>query len=237
MDHTGVFGNYLKELREEGNLQAPLMSQAGIAPELTSFDGSPVFNDGQLMQRWLDDRTKSSDARSATFYNLIPLHDGTRELGSTRTADWQPRAKMLFDQLDTFLTNLEKSGRRVMVLVVPEHGAALQGDKMQMSGLRDIPSPSITHVPVGIKFVGMKAPHQGQPLTIDTPTSLLAISEIISRVVDGQVFNAPNVNMSVLADNLPQSPVVSENDSAVVMMYQGKPWIRLNGGDWVPYPQ
>ncbi len=237
MDHTGVFGNYLKELREEGNLQAPLMSQAGIAPELTSFDGSPVFNDGQLMQRWLDYRTKSSDARSATFYNLIPLHDGTRELGSTRTADWQPRAKMLFDQLDTFLTNLEKSGRRVMVLVVPEHGAALQGDKMQMSGLRDIPSPSITHVPVGIKFVGMKAPHQGQPLSIDTPTSLLAISEIISRVVDGQVFNAPNVNMSVLADNLPQSPVVSENDNAVVMMYQGKPWIRLNGGDWVPYPQ
>ena len=35
MDHTGVFGNYLKELREEGNLQAPLMSQAGISPEVT----------------------------------------------------------------------------------------------------------------------------------------------------------------------------------------------------------
>lgn len=237
MDHTGVFGNYLKELREEGNLQAPLMSQAGIAPEVTSFDGSPVFNDAQLMQRWLDDRTKSSDARSATFYNLIPLHDGTRELGSTRSADWQPRAKVLFDQLDAFLTNLEKSGRRVMVLVVPEHGAALQGDKMQMSGLRDIPSPDITHVPVGIKFVGMKAPHQGQPLNVETPTSLMAISEIVSRVVDGQVFNAPNVNMSVLTDNLPQTPVVSENDNAVVMMYQGKPWIRLNGGDWVPYPQ
>jgi len=237
MDHTGVFGNYLKELREDGNMQAPLMSQAGIAPELTSFDGSPVFNDGQLMQRWLDDRSKSSDARSATFYNLIPLHDGTRELGKTGTAEWQPRAKVLFDQLDTFLTNLDKSGRRVMVLVVPEHGAALQGDKMQMSGLRDIPSPNITHVPVGIKFVGMKAPHQGQPLTIDTPTSLQALSELISRVVDGQVFNAPNVNMAVLTDKLPQTPVVSENDNAVVMMYQGKPWIRLNGGDWVAYPQ
>lgn len=237
MDHTGVFGNYLKELREDGNIQAPLMSQAGIAPELTSFDGSPVFNDAQLMQRWLDDRSKSSDARSATFYNLIPLHDGTRDLGSTKTAPWKPRAQVLFDQLDAFLTSLEKSGRRVMVLVVPEHGAALEGDKMQMSGLRDIPSPSITHVPVGIKFVGMKAPHQGQPLTIDAPTSLLAVSELVSRVVDGQVFNAPNVNMSVLADKLPQTPVVSENDNAVVMMYQGKPWIRLNGGDWVAYPQ
>lgn len=237
MDHSGVFGNYLKELREDGDLQAPLMSQAGIAAELTSFDGSPVYNDAQLMQRWLDDRTKSNEARTATFYNLIPLHDGTRELGSTRTAPYKPRAQVLFDQLDAFLTNLEKSGRQVLVMVVPEHGAAVVGDKMQMSGLRDIPSPSITHVPVGIRFVGMKAPHQGQPLTVDTPTSLQAISELVSRVVDGQVFNAPNVNMSVLAENLPQTPVVSENDNAVVMMYQGKPWIRLNGGDWVPYPQ
>ena len=237
MDHTGVFGNYLKELRDFGDIQAPLMSQAGIAPELTSFDGSPVFNDAQLMQRWLDDRTKSSDARTATFYNLIPLHDGTRELGNAHGAPYQPRAKLLFDQLDAFLTNLEKSGRRVLVMMVPEHGAAVVGDKMQMSGLRDIPSPSITHVPVGIRFVGMKAPHAGQPMSIDTPTSLLAISELISRVVDGQVFNAANVNMSVLTENLPQTPVISENDNAVVMMYQGKPWIRLNGGDWVPYPQ
>lgn len=237
MDHTGVFGNYLQELREEGNVTAPLMSQAGFKAELTSFDSSPVLNDGEVMQRWFDDRQKSSDARTATFYNLIPLHDGTRDLGSSKTAPWQPRAKLLFDQLDTFLTNLDKSGRRVMVIVVPEHGAALEGDKMQMSGLRDIPSPSITHVPVGIKFVGMKAPHQGQALDVATPTSLQAISELVSRVVDGQVFNAANVNMSVLTENLPQTPVVSENDNAVVMMYQGKPWIRLNGGDWVAYPQ
>ncbi len=45
------------------------MSQSGIAPELTLFDGSPAFNDAQLMQRWLDDSSKSS----ATFYSLIPL--------------------------------------------------------------------------------------------------------------------------------------------------------------------
>lgn len=237
MDHTGVFGNYLQELREEGNLSVPLMSQAGIKPELTSFDSSPVLNDGAVMQRWLDDRQKSAEPRSATFYNLIPLHDGTRELGSSTTAAWQPRAKQLFDQLDTFLTNLDESGRRVMVIVVPEHGAALEGDKLQMSGLRDIPSPAITHVPVGIKFVGMQTPHAGQPLNVTTPTSLQALSELVSRVVDGQVFTAANVNLSTLTDHLPQTPVVSENDNAVVMMYQGKPWIRLNGGDWVAYPQ
>ena len=53
--------------------------------------------------------------------------------------------------------------------------------------------------------------------------SLQANSEIVSRRVDGQVFNAPNVNMSVLTDKLPLTPAVSENDGAVVMMYQGKP--------------
>lgn len=237
MDHTGIFGDYLKELRADGDIQAPLMSQQGIAPELTSFDGSTVFNDAELMQRWLDERNKSGDTRSATFYNLIPLHDGTRNLGSTKTAPWKPRAQQLFDQLDAFLTALDKSGRRVMVIVVPEHGAALEGDKMQMSGLRDIPTPSITHVPVGIKFTGMKAPHQGQPVTVDAPVSLLAVSEMISRAADGQLFSAPEFNMSTLTSNLPQTPVVSENDNAVVIMYQGKPWIRLNGGDWVAYPQ
>lgn len=235
MDHTGLFGNYLQELREEGNLNAPLMSQAGIRPELTSFDSSPVLNDGEVMQRWLDERQKSAEARSATFYNLIPLHDGTRELGSSKTAAWPSRAKLLFDQLDAFLTSLDKSGRRVMVIVVPEHGAALEGDKMQMSGLRDIPSPGITHVPVGIKFVGMKAPHQEQ-LNVATPVSLQALSELVSRVVDGQLFNAASVNMTQLTENLPQTPVISENDNAVVMIYQGKPWIRLNGGEWVAYP-
>ncbi len=62
-----------------------------------------------------------------------------------------------------------------MVVVVPEHGGALKGDRMQVSGLRDIPSPSITDVPVGVKFFGMKAPHQGAPIVIDQPSSFLAI--------------------------------------------------------------
>lgn len=63
-----------------------------------------------------------------------------------------------------------------MVVVVPEHGGALKGDRMQVSGLRDIPSPSITDVPVGVKFFGMKAPHQGAPIVIEQPSSFTAIS-------------------------------------------------------------
>ncbi|QJU37918.1 cellulose biosynthesis protein BcsG [Serratia marcescens] len=237
LDHSGVFGNYLKELREQGDMQAPLMSQAGIGNELTSFDGEPIYNDQELLTRWLDQQQKAGDARTATFFNVIPLHDGNRFVGSNKSADYQPRAQKLFDQLNTFLDQLEKSGRKVVVVIVPEHGAALVGDKMQMSGLRDIPSPNITHTPVGIKLVGMKAPHQGSPLQIKTPSSYLALSELVSRLVDGKVFSESSVDWQALTQGLPQTPVISENDNAIVMQYQGKPYIRLNGGDWVPYPQ
>ncbi|HAT3849538.1 TPA: cellulose biosynthesis protein BcsG [Serratia marcescens] len=237
LDHSGVFGNFLKELREQGDMQAPLMSQTGIGNELTSFDGEPIYNDLELLTRWLDQQQKGGDGRTATFFNVIPLHDGNRFVGSNKSADYPPRAQKLFDQLNTFLDQLEKSGRKVVVVIVPEHGAALVGDKMQMSGLRDIPSPNITHTPVGIKLVGMKAPHQGSPLQIKTPSSYLALSELVSRLVDGKVFSEPSVDWQALTQGLPQTPVISENDNAVVMLYQGKPYIRLNGGDWVPYPQ
>ncbi|MBH3104472.1 cellulose biosynthesis protein BcsG [Serratia marcescens] len=237
LDHSGVFGNYLKELREQGDMQAPLMSQAGIGNELTSFDGEPIYNDLELLTRWLDQQQKGGDGRTATVFNVIPLHDGNRFVGANKSADYQPRAQKLFDQLNTFLDQLEKSGRKVVVVIVPEHGAALVGDKMQMSGLRDIPSPNITHTPVGIKLVGMKAPHQGSPLQIKTPSSYLALSELVSRLVDGKVFSESSVDWQTLTQALPQTPVISENDNAIVMQYQGKPYIRLNGGDWVPYPQ
>ncbi|ALL35934.1 cellulose biosynthesis protein BcsG [Serratia marcescens] len=237
LDHSGVFGNFLKELREQGGMQAPLMSQAGVGNELTSFDGEPIYNDLELLTRWLDQQQKGGDGRTATFFNVIPLHDGNRFVGSNKSADYQPRAQKLFDQLNTFLDQLEKSGRKVVVVIVPEHGAALVGDKMQMSGLRDIPSPNITHTPVGIKLVGMKAPHQGSPLQIKTPSSYLALSELVSRLLDGKVFSESSVDWQALTQGLPQTPVISENDNAIVMQYQGKPYIRLNGGDWVPYPQ
>lgn len=235
MDHSGVFGGYIDDLRKEANMQSPLMSQQGIGHEMTSFDGEPIYNDLEILNRWLG--TKQESPRSATFFNLIALHDGNRFIGSTQSADYKTRAATLLNQLNTFFDELEKSGRKVMVVFVPEHGAAVTGDKMQMSGLRDIPSPSITHIPAGIRFFGMQAPHQSTPLTITTPSSYLAVSELVARSVDGKIFTAPSVDWSTLTQNLPQTPVVSENANAIVMQYQGKPYIRLNGGDWVPYPQ
>ncbi len=59
---------------------------------------------------------------------------------------------------------------------MPEHGAALRGDKMQIAGMREIPTPAITLVPVGIKVIGQDANRAGSPVQIDTP--ILAVPVI-----------------------------------------------------------
>lgn len=237
LNHNGVFGDFLKEIREDGGMQAALMDQSGLPLNLEAFDGSPIYDDTAVLNRWLQTLQKENKPRSATFYNLLTLHDGNHLLGDTKPADYKIRAQKLFDELDAFLTGLEKSGRKVMVVLVPEHGAALVGDRMQISGLRDIPSPSITHVPVGVKFIGMKAPHQGAPIEITTPSSHLAISELVTRSLDGKNFVADNVDWNALTSNLPQTAPVSEDANAIVIQYQNKPYVKLGGGDWVPYPQ
>ncbi|MBV4414481.1 cellulose biosynthesis protein BcsG [Enterobacteriaceae bacterium YMB-R22] len=237
LDHNGLFGGFLKELRQEGGMQAPLMDQTGLPVVLQAFDGSPVYDDAAVLKRWLEGEARDNNPRTATFYNLLAMHDGNHFPGTSKTADYKVRAQKLFDELDDFLTTLEKSGRKVMVIIVPEHGAALKGDRMQISGLRDIPSPSITNVPVGVKFVGMKAPHQGKAIEITQPSGFLAISELVARSVDGKNFVADQVDWSALTNNLPQTAPVSENDNAVVIQYQNKPYVRLGGGDWVAYPQ
>ncbi|WP_151993870.1 cellulose biosynthesis protein BcsG [Buttiauxella massiliensis] len=237
LDHNGIFGDFLKEIRENGGVQSPLMNQEGLPTGLLSFDNSPVYDDTAVLNRWMEGEGREPNTRSATFFNLLPLHDGNHYPGNNKTADYNIRAQKLFDELDAFLTQLEKSGRKVMVVIVPEHGAALKGDKMQVSGLRDIPSPSITHVPAGVKFVGMKAPHQGETIKISQPSSMLAISELVARSVDGKNFVAEQVDWDSLTKNLPQTAAVSENSNAIVIQYQDKPYVRLSGGDWVPYPQ
>ncbi len=161
LGHNGLFGDFLKELRSLGGMQSPLMDQTGLPVSLQAFDGSPVYEDLAVLNRWLKTEEASSNPRNATFYNTLPLHDGNHFPGQSKTADYKVRAQKLFDDLDNFFTELEKSGRKVMVVVVPEHGGALKGDKMQVSGLRDIPSPSITNVPTAVKFFGLKAPHEG----------------------------------------------------------------------------
>jgi hypothetical protein len=110
---------------------------------------------------------------------------------------------------------------------------------MQIPGMREIPSPSITHVPVGVKLVGMGTPASGGPRHVPEPSSYLALSELVSRVYALNAQSPPGArDWDSLLQGLPRTPSVSENEGAKVIDYGGKPWLQLQGSKaWNPYPE
>ena len=242
LNHTGQFEGFLDEVRAQGGLPPPAISTSDLPRALVGFDGSPILRDGQVLSKWWKHRMDEKNDRVALFYNTTTLHDGNRALtadGGTQSADYKPRAQGLIDDLNGFIHQLQLSGRRVVVVIVPEHGAALNGDRMQISGMREIPSPSITHVPVGIKLINMGTSSATAPLHVTAPSSFLALSEIISRLYTAQPEGegmAPS--WQALLTDLPHTAAVSENAGTVVMDYAGKPYVRIKEqGQWLPYPQ
>ncbi|KTC89734.1 cellulose biosynthesis protein BcsG [Fluoribacter dumoffii] len=236
LDHGGIFGNFLQEIKEFGGLDdVPMLSRAGISPDLVSFDGKMLSDDAQLLDRWLKQQDTSAKTRNVTYFNEISLHDGNTFIGDSKPAPYEPRAQKLLDQTMNFFSALEKAGRKAVIIFIPEHGANLVGDKLQMPGLRDIPSPSITQIPVGIKFIGLKS--KPTQIQLNEPSSYLAISELMARLVDGKIFKQENASLQELTKNLPKTAFVSSNEGVTVMKYQDKFYILLKGdSNWVPYP-
>ncbi|AUB75525.1 MAG: cellulose biosynthesis protein BcsG [Pseudomonadales bacterium] len=244
LNHTGEFDGFLQEVREQGELPQPALGvvPAGLPRTYVGFDGSPIWRDRDVLSKWWQHRLNEKQPNMALFYNTTTLHDGNRQVqsdGGTQAADYSSRAQLLLDDLNSFLKELQKSGRRVVVAIVPEHGAALHGDRMQIAGMREIPSDSITHVPVGIKLINMGDNGQTAPVHITEPSSYLAVAEIIARLyADPALSNGQTVDWTKLLTDLPQTAKVSENSGTVVLDYNGKPYVRIkeNGG-WLPYPQ
>src|SRR5690606_4092649 len=142
----------------------------------------------------------------AMLYNTITLHDGNREATDDdcgRTAPYRPRAEKLFNGLMQFIQDLHRSGRSVMLPFIPEHGVALRADKMQIAGMREVPTYDITHVPVGIKLIGTKDKAPVEPVHVTGHTSFLALSDLIARILKQNVFDERKINWEALIQGLP----------------------------------
>lgn len=111
-----------------------------------AFDGSPVRDDYETLAAWYAQRA-SIAGPVALYYNTISLHDGNRLPNSSLSSiDSYPlRVNKLMSDFDRFADLIASSGRRAVIVFVPEHGAALRGDANQVAGLREIPTPRIVH--------------------------------------------------------------------------------------------
>lgn len=237
MNHDGHYGGFLDDVRKGGRLNAIPFGYAGIPTYLQSFDGSPVYDDYAVLLKWWEKRIQSANERVALFYNSISLHDGNYYSGRrTNSMEiYPPRLTRLLDDMDRFFSVLQASGKRAVVVFVAEHGASIRGDKMQIAGLREIPSPRITTVPVGIKLIGIPDNPAVLPLMITTPTSYLAVSQLLSNFVAISPFAKKDLNLKDYVQDLPVTNFVSENEDVVVMRQDQRYFIHAKDADWVEY--
>lgn len=153
-DHNGKYGDYLKTLHDLGGLKENIHDLSKLAVKYNAFDGSAIRSDADLFTAYINNVANNGSVNNITFMNLLSLHDGNRLAGEKKSQSYAPRLKLLLDDLEDFIENIKKSKRNTLFIMVPEHGAAIRGDKMQIAKLREIPTDKITRIPVGVSFLG-----------------------------------------------------------------------------------
>lgn len=239
LNHDGHFDDFLKLVQTQGRLNVPPMSLGGALVTQHAFDNSPIYEDRSVLTRWLEGRQKSNSPRIAMYYNTVSLHDGNHLDGANAKLNsrenYKLRLSKLLDDLDGFMQDIEKSGRRAVVAMIPEHGAALRGDRMQISGLREIPSPAITLVPVGIKVIGANFKRSGETLQIGKPTSFLAVSHIVAGLLKNPPYAKNTFFPSDYVADLPLTPFVAQNEDVIMAGFKGRYYLRQDASGWVDY--
>jgi cellulose synthase operon protein YhjU len=77
LNHDGHFDDFIGFVRAQG-VNVVAQPLAGIAAPLRSFDDSRIYDDAQVLARWLERRQKSTAPRAAVYFNTVSLHDGNR---------------------------------------------------------------------------------------------------------------------------------------------------------------
>ncbi|MFA6921731.1 MAG: cellulose biosynthesis protein BcsG, partial [Gallionella sp.] len=240
-NHTGKFDNFLEQVQTQGQLKSPLLAQDGVEIAQYAFNNSPVYDDLAMLNRWLETRKKSAGSRVALFYNTVSLHDGNHFPGTDAAPNtlqtYKVRLVRFLDEMEKFMQELDDSGRRAVVVMVPEHGAAVRGDKRQIPGLREIPTPAITLVPVGIKVLGGHVQRAGDSVSVDQPTSYLAIAHIVSRMLEKSPFTNNSFASSDYVVNLPVTQFVAQTDKTTVAGYNQRYYLTDGSNGWEDYAE
>ncbi|MFO1295021.1 MAG: cellulose biosynthesis protein BcsG [Rubrivivax sp.] len=236
LNHDGRYGHFRDDLERRGGIEVTPLPNAGARTALRSFDGAPIADDYDLLSRWWRDRHAQAEPRVALYYNTISLHDGNRNLdgGGTWRREYPRRAQKLLGDIDHFLDDLERSGAHAIVVFIPEHGAAFQPGPGQIAGLRQVPSPGITDVPVGVRLVGLRVQDLQRPLRVEASTSYLGLNLLLANVMQAAQDDTAPIDLAQILAHPQVTPFVAENDGMLVVRGGNGYHTRGPDGRWSP---
>jgi hypothetical protein len=242
IDNDAPSYRFVEDIRAFGHADAPL-PLGGLAVRQHNFDESPIYDDSAVLRRWLEARSRSAARRAALYVDFTTMHGGAHPVDEPR---WWQRSRAdlyrelgqrLFANLEGFFRALQATGRRTVVVFVPEHGAALRGTSLQPPDIREIPLPAITTVPVAFKFIGPGlAAVPIRQATVAKPTSYLALAYLLAAVLESPKFGPdPILSAEVLA-RVPETRFVAENEAALVVRVGEEVLWRGREGAFEPVP-
>lgn len=238
LNHTGTFDNFLGQVQQLGGFgDATFVDPSNFPTTMQGFDQSPIYSDAAVLSDWLD--TVDDNAR-LTFYNTTSLHDGNRLTGfrGNSIASYRTRLNNLLSDLNQLYDDIIASERQVLVVIVPEHGAGLQGDQFQLPGMREIPTPALTHVPVMMRLFGPDVNAQERsPIQVARSTGPTAVTSAIYQILEQRPFSGGVYDPVRIVQNLPETRPVLENDRVIMMQHEGQFYLQINYGEWRPYVQ
>ena len=239
LNHDGKFDNFGKELEDRGGLRGKLELPSGPGATLRSFDNSLIYGDYDVLSKWHAENIKPNSKPSALYYNSITMHDGVRSISSTDRDSlntYLPRANKMLDDFEHFKQNVEASGRPTIMVLVPEHGANLRGDAMQIAGLREIPSPNITLGPALVYVINAPSIPK-YPVVVNEMMSYFDLYTLLDDMLTNSPFTASTTPLSSRIQKLAGTQFVSESASATIMQTNDQRfWVRPSGSNtWVQY--
>ncbi|MBI3596937.1 MAG: cellulose biosynthesis protein BcsG [Nitrospirae bacterium] len=242
LNHDGVYGHFADQVKALGHLDTPLLP-IDLPIQAYDFDGSAIYNDYAVLEKWWALRQQSPSTAAAVYYNTISLHDGAHWVGEKewwkrdRTVYYREAAQKLLGDVARFFDLVASSGRKAVIVFVPEHGMALRGNVLQVAGLRDIPFKPITQVPVGIKFIG-RNPGRGDipQRVISKPTSYLALSYLMASFMERSPFESDGSESDDRIAHLPETDFVAENQEIRIAKKGAEYFLYGKEKKWIALP-
>lgn len=238
MNHNGRYNQFGATISAYAGTRA-LEGKWGSV-NMHGFDGTPVYDDFSVLSKWWSKHhTHPGGKPIALYYNSITLHDGTtidhaRPINSVQS--YKPRLDKLLQDFDHFITQVEQSGRPTVVILIPAHGVAMRGDTLQAAGMREIPSPRLTLVPVAVKLVGIDRKQQAKPpLEVKHPISYFGLFSLLADLMADNPYEHSAKSLSERLALLPETRFVSENENIIIMQRDDGYVMRSAEDLWIKY--
>lgn len=239
MNHDGKFDNFAKELEERAGLSGKLKLPSGPGATLRSFDNSLIYSDFDILSKWQSQRTQGITKPAFLYYNTITMHDGVRGINSNDRNSlntYRPRAQTMLDEFEKLKKQIQQSQRPTVLIIVPEHGANLRGDNMQIAGMREIPSPRISLGPALVHLINTSE-SSSAPLVVDKTVSYFDLFSLLNDLLKTSPFGSEAPPLQARVNQLQGTRFVSESASATVMQTDDQQyWVKTTGSNvWIKY--